>query len=217
MKIEYRWAMAFLGRRYASKIAELQHEDQAAGRGKHQHRHGKGNLRTEAIHALLVLRYPDSQGVTKHTKDAFKACLKRANRWYDAANTLGWGSLCLMPDEVNSNWVEKVLRVGEWRVWLELAKRVNPEAHAASMALDAWLGSDGIAGKPISGKETLCIEVAAPASTLDVEEIPDTDVEDEEDKDEDGDGESTSTSQSSAAPVRQMRQRTLLELFKPQA
>jgi hypothetical protein len=105
-----------------------------------------------------------------------------------------------MPDEVNSNWVEKVLRVGEWRVWLELAKRVNPEAHAASMALDTWLGSDGIAGKPISGKETLCIEVAAPDSTLDEE-----------------DEKSTSLLQSSVAPVQQMRQRSLLELFKPQA
>jgi hypothetical protein len=78
-----------------------------------------------------------------------------------------------------------------------------------------------IAGKPISGKETLCIEVAAPASTLEVEEIPDTDVEDaeadDEDDDEDGDRESTSLSQSSVAPVRQMRQRSLLELSKSQA
>jgi hypothetical protein len=114
-----------------------------------------------------------------------------------------------MPDEVNSNWVEKVLCVGEWRVWLELAKRVNPEAYAASMALDAWLGLDGIAGKPISGKETLCIEVAAPISTLDIEEIPNTNVEDE-DKDE----ESMLLLQSSVLLVRQMRQRSLLELFK---
>jgi hypothetical protein len=110
-----------------------------------------------------------------------------ANRWYDATNTVGWDSLCLIPDEVSLNWVKKVLRLGEWRVWLELAKRVNPEAHAASMALDTWLGSDGIAGNPISGKETLCIEVAAPASTLDVEEIHDTAVENKYE-----DGESTS-------------------------
>jgi hypothetical protein len=206
--IQYRWAMAFLARAYAEKVAELEREDETAGRGQGRGRHGKGNLRTQAKKALLSLVLPNAA-----SKDysIFKKRLQRATRWYEAADRLGWGSLCLMPHhQITNTWVEQTLRVGEWHIWLELVKKVNPDAYAASKAFESWLGSESIAGGPIEGKEPLRIEAEPLSSTCEVEEVNDSD-------DDDG---SFAPTQSQAIPAleppRPLRQLTLPELFKPQ-
>jgi hypothetical protein len=205
--IQYRWAMAFLGRAYADKIALLEQEDQLAGRGQSRSRNGRGNLRTEARTALLPLVYGEATG---REKTIFKKRLQRATRWYEAADRLGWGSLCLMPyDEITNTWVEQTLRVGEWNIWLMLVKKVNPDAYTASKALDSWLGSESILGGSIDGKETLQIEAELPTTLYGVEEVQDS--EDDED---------VARTQSSAIDLstesaRPLRQRTLTELFRP--
>jgi hypothetical protein len=200
--------MAFLGRAYADKVALLEQEDQKAGRGQRRSRKGRGNLRTEARTALLPLVCDKT---TDREKRIFKRRLHRATRWYEAANRLGWGSLCLMPHGLITNtWVEQTLRVGEWRVWLELVEKVKPDAYAASKALNSWLGSESIAGGPIDGKRALRIETELPATVYEVEEVQDSD-----------DDEDLAPTQSqamvlSAEPSRALRQLTLPELFKPQ-
>ena len=206
--IQYRWAMAFLGRIYADRINLLEQEDQTAGRGQSQGRGGKGKLRTEARESLLPLVYGR---VTENEKNIFKKRLHRATRWYEVADKLGWGSLCLMPhDLIPNTWVEQTLRVGELHIWLDLVKKVNPDVYTASEALDSWLGSESIAGGPINGKQTLRIESELPTTIYEVEEVQDS--EDDED--------STATQSqavvSSAEPARALRQLTLPELFKPQ-
>ena len=129
-------------------------------------------------------------------------------RWYCAAKTLGWGILCLLPYNVITNsWVENEVRSALWPIWLQLVNRENPNACKASMALDAWLGSEGIAGGPISAKETLYIEASIPVPATQVEEVGDSD-------DSSEDLESTQTQ---ASIPHQLRQLTLLELCKPQA
>jgi hypothetical protein len=60
------------------------------------------------------------------------------------------------------------------RIWLEPVKRVNPEVHAASTALDAWLGSECIAGGPLRKEDTLRIEVRVPAIVCEVEDVQDS-------------------------------------------
>jgi len=205
--IQYRWAMAFLARAYAEKITMLEEEDKTAGRGQSRSRNGKGNLRTEAKKALLSLVFPMA---TSREHGIFKKRLQRATRWYEAADTLGWGSLCLMPhDQITNTWVEQTLRVGEWRIWLDLVMKVNPDAYAASKAFDSWLGSESIAGGSIDGKELLRIE-AESTTIYEVEEAHNN--EDEED---------FAPTQSqiivpSVEPARPLRQLTLPELFKPQ-
>ncbi|KAF1347198.1 hypothetical protein EJ07DRAFT_34342, partial [Lizonia empirigonia] len=95
-------------------------------------------------------------------------------RWYEAAKQLGWGMLCVMPHDIISNsWIENDLRIPFWHIWLELVVKVNPVAHKASMALDAWLGLEGISGGSISEKATLSIEANMPMSATQVEEIED--------------------------------------------
>lgn len=84
-----------------------------------------------------------------------------------------------MPYDVITNlWVENKLRVRHWHIWLELVKKVNPIAYKASMALDAWLGSEGISSGSISEKATLLIKASTPAPVIQVEEIKDSEVED---------------------------------------
>jgi hypothetical protein len=204
--IQYRWAMAFLARAYLRRIEQLEQEDEAAGRGGSRSRDGKGNLRTEVKKAFRALVYPKP---TEREKNIFDKRLQRAQRWYAAANELGWGSLCIMPyDHVSNTWVEQTLRVGEWQVWLELVKKVNPDAYSASKAFDAWLGSESIAGS-IEGKERLCIEDEPPATTCEIEEVQDS-------EDEDFAATQSQRVASSSDPPRPLRQLTLPELFKPQ-
>lgn len=62
------------------------------------------------------------------TKDAFSQRPKRAGRWFESTETLGWGCICLIPYEVITiPWVEQELYIGEWTIWLGLVKRVNPK------------------------------------------------------------------------------------------
>jgi hypothetical protein len=205
--IQYRWAMAFLGRAYADKITLLQQEDQLAGRGRGKSRSGKGNLRTEARNALLPLV---CNKIDERDKDIFKKRLQRATRWYEAATRLGWGSLCLMPYDIISNtWVEQTLRVGEWLVWLNLVEKVNPDAYAASKALDSWLGSTSIAGGPLDGKKTLRIEAEPLTTVYEVEEVQDS-------EEEEFASTQSQATEPSTGPTRRWRQLTLLELFNPQ-
>jgi hypothetical protein len=204
--IQYRWAMAFLGRAYADKITLLEREDQARGKGQSRSRDGRGNLRTEARTALLPLVYGE---ITSRERSICKKRLQRATRWYNAAMTLGWGSLCLMPYETISNaWAEQKLRVGEWQTWLDLVKEVNPDAHTASQALDAWLGSEITTGGPIRDKDTLYIEATLPTTVYEIEEVLDSDDEEDEDV-------LAPSPVSDAGSARPMRQLTLPELFKP--
>ncbi|PSN58542.1 hypothetical protein BS50DRAFT_443596, partial [Corynespora cassiicola Philippines] len=80
-------------------------------------------------------------------------------RWYKMAEKLGWGSLCLLPYDVVSNyWVEQALSSAEWDIWIGVAQRTNPDAIAAGRELDAWLGAECIAGGSIAEREMLQIE-----------------------------------------------------------
>jgi hypothetical protein len=206
--IQYRWAMAFLARAYADKIARLEQEDEFAARGTSRSRMGRGNLRTEAKKALLLLIYSNH---TAKERDIFRKRLQRATRWYEAACVLGWGSLCLMPyDEITLTWVEQTLRVAEWHTWLDLVKKVNPDAYAASMALDDWLGSESIAGGPINEKEVLRIESAVPTTIYEVEEVPDSEGEEEDEL-------APTQSEPSSGVIQCWRGLALTELFQPQS
>jgi hypothetical protein len=214
--VEYRWALAFLGRTYANKVAALQEEDERAGRGPLQTRNGKGKVRSEALDSLVKLLYPNLTPVPIPLRRTLKNLLQRATRWYKAATTLGWGALCLMPhDMVANTWAEKTLTVGEWDIWLQLVIQVNPNAHNASRALDDWLGLDGIAGKSITDKKTLCIEAEAPEALRQIEEVADSD--DDASEVEGGDGTPVDTTQKdkSPTPARSLRQTSLLDLFRP--
>ncbi|KAF2176001.1 hypothetical protein K469DRAFT_481642, partial [Zopfia rhizophila CBS 207.26] len=94
-------------------------------------------------------------------------------RWYEFADSIGWGSLCLIPyDQVTDSWVEQKLLAGEWHIWLELIKKVNSDVYTASKAFDAWLGSESIASS-IDGKRRLCIEAELSKTTYEVEGVPD--------------------------------------------
>lgn len=186
--IEYRWAMAFLGRQYHAKIHELNDD--------------RRHARTVVIDCLWVETEPN--GTAQHRK-RFVRRLTNATRWYQIAESLGWGSLCLLPDTVSNKWV-KAFPAHAWPLWLELIKRVNPEACTASRALDAWIGQEGIHGGPIQGQEKLFIEEKGSASQ--VEEVVDS--TDEESSDVE------SSLQPIKGSARRLRQLTLLELFKPQ-
>jgi hypothetical protein len=174
--IKYRWAMALLGRAYASKIAQAQDSDGTASSNTSRNRRGKGKARTEAVDSLL--RAVSSANPSHQERDGFRRRLSRATRWYTAATTLGWGSLCLMPsDDISNTWVEKKLTSVEWKVWLDLVRRIQPDAYTASRKLDAWLGVEGIEGGSLQDKETLCIEAGPPAVVCEVEEVADSDSE----------------------------------------
>ena len=158
---QYRWAIALLGRVYATKIAQLKDQDRATSSStatsSARRRKGKGRVSTEAIDSLL-------DTPSKEQRQLFLQRLSRASRWYAAATTLGWGSLCLMPsDAISNKWAEKTLTRPEWDLWLQLVNKIEPDVCTASRKLDAWLGADGIEGGPIKDKEPLCIE-AGPAA-----------------------------------------------------
>lgn len=206
--IQYRWAMALLGRVQDNKIAQLQDQDRLASSGHSRNRYGRGQVRTEVIDSLL--RTVVSGTPSKEQRLAFRQRLSRASRWYSAAMTLGWGSLCLMPpDPISNKWAEKTLTRPEWNLWLQLVKKIEPDVCTASRKLDAWLGADGIEGGPIKDKEPLCIEARPAAVVGEVEELPDSDVESESGVDSDGED---ATAGTPSCPLRQL---TLLDLFVP--
>jgi hypothetical protein len=91
-------------------------------------------------------------------------------------------------------------------LWLDFIQKIQPDVGTASRALDAWLGAEGIEGGSIKGKETLCIEVGAPAAVIEVEEIADSDMDSASDSDD----------SPAPTPPPALRQLTLLELFQPQ-
>jgi hypothetical protein len=205
-----RWAFALLGEAYAQKIQQIRQSDLAASNDRTRNRYGKGPVRTEAIAALVKLVYPVP---TKKDHEVFRNRLRQASRWHTIVQGLGWGSLLLIPHEEVSNWwLERVLRVGQLGVFVNLVKRERPDLCAASKALEAWLGPDGIAGGPISEKQTLSIEAEAPATIYEVEEIQDSEDEDIEDV---AKSPGSLHSQESVAPPERLRQMTLLELFHP--
>lgn len=186
--IEYRWAMAFLGREYHAKTRELDDDRRCA--------------RTQVIDRLWEEIQPNG---TKQDRKRLVRRLTQATRWYQVADRLGWGSLCLLPDSVSNKWVKDV-PAHAWPLWLDLIERVNPDACAASRALDAWIGNEGLQGGPIQGREKLYIEENGSASQ--VEEVVDS--TDEESSDVESSAESVKSS------ARRLRQLTLLELFRPQ-
>ena len=211
--IKYRWAMAFLGKAYTDKIEQIRAQDALKINNKGNNRYGKGKVSSEALDALLRSATAASE---PQQRQRFKKRLHQALRWYEAAKQLGWGMLCLMPHDVITNsWVENELRVRHWHIWLELVEKVNPTACKASMALDAWLGSEGISGGSISEKATLSIEASTPAPVIQVEEIEDSEVEDGEGGDDDVEPTSSRNATKSPALARSLRQLTLIELCKP--
>ena len=95
-------------------------------------------------------------------------------------------------------------------LWVQLVKRERPNVCAAAKALDSWLGPEGIAGGPISGKTALCLEIDLPVGSV-------VEVEDSEDNTSDEGSQPTQSQATPIAtmPVRGIRQMTLEELFKP--
>ena len=83
------------------------------------------------------------------------------------------------------------------------------------MALDAWLGLEGISGGSISEKAILSIEASTPASVIQVEEIEDSEVEDGEGGGDDVEPTPSRNATKSPAFARSLRQLTLIELCKP--
>jgi hypothetical protein len=83
--IEYRWAMAFLGREYHAEICKLGDDRRYA--------------RTQVIDRLWREIQPHG---TKQDRKRFVRRLVQSTRWYQIADTLGWGSLCLLPDSVSN-------------------------------------------------------------------------------------------------------------------
>jgi hypothetical protein len=75
---------------------------------------------------------------------------------------LGWGILYLMPyDVINTAWVEQKMGIAQWRIWLSVVERVNPDAAATSRELNNWLGVECITGGPITQQKLLGIKAVA--------------------------------------------------------
>jgi hypothetical protein len=210
MHIASRWAHALLGEAYTKKVEQLQMFDLLASNDHSRNRYGKGPVRTEAIAQLIKLVHP---APTRKDNEIFRTRLKQAVRWYKIVKELGWGILLLIPhEEVSNRWVERVLRVGQLDVFIRLVQRQQPDLCAASRTLENWLGPDGIAGGPISGKQTLSIEAEGLTTVYEVEEI--------QDSEDDGIDESVNILQPTLTPGStarsgQLRQMSLLELFHP--
>lgn len=205
-----RWAFALLGEAYAQKIQQIRQEDFVASNDRSRNRYGKGQVRTEAIAALIKLVY---KAPMKRDHEVFRNRLKQAMRWHTIVKGLGWGSLLLIPPEEVSNWwVERVLRVGQLEVFVSVVKRERPDLCAASKALETWLGPEGIAGGSISSKQMLSIEAEAPPTIYEVEEVEDSEEEEMLDTIESADNESSHDDNTGPKRFRQM---TLTELFHP--
>lgn len=210
--IEYRWAQALLGKALADKTAQLEREDRLISADK-VNRFGRGLRQTEAIDYLLALVHPDA-APSKPQRDAFRARLARAFKWYRIAEGLGWGVLLVMPqDAISNSWIEHKINSWGVDVFINLVCKERPDVCLAAKQFSDWLGPDGIAGGPIDQKETLSIELNASQIAHEVEEIQDS--EDDDDSGED-DGRVVVTclpgraKSASAAPLRQT---TLPELF----
>jgi hypothetical protein len=89
-------------------------------------------------------------------------------------------------DAIANTWAERTLTTPEWRVWLDLVRKIQPDVYTASTKLDAWLGTDGIKGGLIRDKEPLCIEARPAAIVSEVEEVADSDLESESSRDSGG-------------------------------
>ncbi|KAI8930529.1 hypothetical protein NX059_012125 [Plenodomus lindquistii] len=204
--VQYRWAMAFLARAFEQETQALLDEDNSVRRS------GRGRVRVEAKKRLYAKLSNVDWAV-------FGVKLKRARKWYKAVCELGWGILCLMPyDIITNTWVEQVLRVSEWDVWLQLVHKVNPGVIQASRQLDRWLGAACIAGGPITHPEILQVEAVARQGPARVFlEVRDSDDDDESSEDE-ADGE-TPTRAASSTPSREhlksLGQLSIVELFQP--
>lgn len=175
--------MAGLGRDYEQQVAALKAADVASGRTGHK-RQGDGNVRTQAKKILweqVKHRGTDKLG-RPWTWAAYNTQLKRAARWYEAAETLGWGGLLLIPaDTVTPCWMEQTLRVAEWTIWLQLVLRVSPAAVQVGRDFDAWAGPSGLASDPgpcVGGPSSEASQVRR------ICEVPDTKDEDEDEMDD---------------------------------
>lgn len=206
-----RWALALLGKAYTQKIQQIQQQDLLASNDRTRNRYGKGPVRTEAISSLLGLVY---KAPTRTDREVFRNRLKQAMRWHTIVEGLGWGSLLLMPPEEISNWwIERVLRIGQLQVFIDVVRRERPNLYIASRALETWLGPEGIAGGPISGKRMLEIEAESPSVVHEVEEIQDS--EDEDDLSESLELTTVHVEEAGVTPLTRFRQMTLIELFNP--
>ncbi|CAE7019912.1 hypothetical protein PTTW11_02971 [Pyrenophora teres f. teres] len=211
--IESRWASALLGQAYSKKIAQIRHNDFISSNDRTRNRYGKGPVRTEAIAALVELVSPNA---TEKDKQVFKRRLGQAMRWYLISQELGWGILTLIPhDEIPNRWIERTLRVGQLDVWMKLLNKERQDICVASKALESWLGPEGIAGGPISEKKILSIEVEAPATIYEVEEIQDSEDNKTNNSVDNSVRKRTQALPKSPTPAPRLRQLTLLELFHP--
>lgn len=205
MDIQYRWAMAFLGQAYTNRIDEISQKHVPASSRSTRSRGGRGKVSSEAIDALisqLSTPLPDEE------RRKFVRRLGSAVRWSQLARGLGWGMLCLLPThQISIYWVEKKINLDTWLIWLDLVAEINPDAHTASIAIDAWLGSTLSTGGSISDKVPLVIESRDFGSTTQVEEIVDS---------EGSGNECESQVLPSPTPVTLPRQLTLMDLCKPQ-
>jgi hypothetical protein len=206
--LEYRWAMALLGHAYDKKKTQIKEADQESSGRSSRSRGGRGTVRGEAVDALMRLVGLDP---SSRERKAFRKRLARATRWFAAATMLGWGSLCLMPiDVVSNSWVEREIQTDAWNIWLQLVKRINPEAYSASLAFDRYVGQEGIYGGPIQGTDMLCIEENSPTVVYQIEEIADSAEEQDSDSDIEG------TARLGTRKPRPLRQLSLLKWFQPQ-
>lgn len=175
--VVYRWGMASLGRRYQRKVDALK-SAAASTTDAPAHQGNDQKLRNQAKKAIWEEKKPPCSW------KAYNARLKRSRRWYQAAETLGWGLLVLIPaDIVTPNWVEQTLRAAEWDIWLQLVQRVNPGAVEASRSFDAWLGVQGLEHGSLSGAKTLRIEMAQGSRITEVADSDDDGGDDEDAED----------------------------------
>ncbi|KAL5371384.1 hypothetical protein DPSP01_014303 [Paraphaeosphaeria sporulosa] len=118
-------------------------------------------------------------------------------------------------DRIANRWIERTLRVGQLAIWMDLVKRERQEIYAASKALESWLGPEGIAGGPISGKQTLSIKAEAPATIYKVQDSEDDGTNDETDGSVDDSVNEHAQASPTPTPASRLRQLTLPELFHP--
>ena len=175
--IEYRWAQALLGQAYANKIAQIQEKKPTAV----VNHTGRCVVRTEAIDTLFALLDTDASKDPRKQREAFRARLNIATRWYNVAQALGWGIFIVMSEDfISHTWIEYTIRSWGVPVFVDLVKKERPDVCAAAKAFDDWLGPEGIAGGPLGGRKTLAIELDAPPSTADAYQVLDTDSDEED-------------------------------------
>ncbi|KAL5371659.1 hypothetical protein DPSP01_014104 [Paraphaeosphaeria sporulosa] len=212
--IESRWAAALLGQADAGMRARIRADDAMTGGNRTRDRGGKGKVSTEAIEALMALVGLE---VTETSKKAFHRRLDQGKRWFLVAQNLGWGILTMIPyKNVAKSWIESRLAMGQLVVWVDLVKKTREDLYAASKAVERWLGPEGIAGGPISGKQTLSIKAEGLAAIYEIGEVADSEDEglaSETDSSMRGGVGRQRRASSSAAPA--LRQLTSPELFNP--